>query len=233
MSSAGSGSSSHARPSGAYACARRRASATVNAWFASTITSNASPTAARTAPSRATSSAIVGLPTLSFAPRNPASFAATVSSTSCCDGMVQPPAFGRVDGDFRLRAARGLPQRQSGAPALEVPQRGVDRREREARDRADRRRVRVKEQVLPDRLDAIGVAADESRREVVAQQRDDRRAARADRVRVARALGAVVAADAHDRRFLADERLDRVGALHLRHEVDLQDFDALDAGAHG
>ena len=36
-------------PSGAYACARRSASATVNAWFASTIISKASPTASRTA----------------------------------------------------------------------------------------------------------------------------------------------------------------------------------------
>jgi hypothetical protein len=69
--------------------------------------------------------------------------------------------------------------------------------------------MRVEEEILPDRLDAIGIAADQLRREMVAQQRDDRRAAGADRVRVADAFDAVVAANAHDRRLLRDERLDR------------------------
>ena len=141
---------------------------------------------------------------------------------------VQPAAFGAVDRHARLRAARGLPQRQPRAPAAPVPQRGVDRRQREARDRADRGRVGVEEEVAPDRLDAVGIAADEPGCEMIAQQRDDRRAAGADRVGVARALAAVVAADAHDRRLLAHERLDRVGAQHLRREVDLQDLDGAD-----
>ena len=75
-----------------YACARRHASATVNAWLASTIISNASPTASRTADSRATSSAIDGLPTLILAPRKPCAFAADASSsTSCCAGWCSHP----------------------------------------------------------------------------------------------------------------------------------------------
>ena len=59
-----------------------------------------------------------------------------------------------------------------------------------------------------------------------------------DRVGVAGALRPVVAADAHDRGLLADERLDRVRARHLRRQVDLQHFHAPDlrhpgASRHG
>jgi len=64
-------------------------------------------------------------------------------------GMMQPAAFGRVHGDRRLRAAGHFPQRLPRAPALQVPQRGVDRSEREAGDRADCRRVRMEKQFLP------------------------------------------------------------------------------------
>ncbi len=74
--------------------------------------------------------------------------------------QVKPPAFGRVDGHLGLRAAGRLPQRQCRPLAAQIPQRGVDRGERKARDRADGRRVRVEEEILPDRLDAIGIAAD-------------------------------------------------------------------------
>ena len=141
-------------------------------------------------------------------------------------------AASRLRSCTRARAAaRRRRTFHSGSPArrhLQVPQRGVDRGEREAGDRADRRRVRVEEEVLPDRLDLVGIAADQPRREMIAQQRDHRRAAGADRVRVAGALRAVGAGDAHDRRLLRDERLDRVGAHDLRRQVDLQDLDALD-----
>ena len=56
----------------------------------------------------------------------------------------------------------------------------------------------------------------------------DRTAAGADGVAVAGADRAVVGEDAHDRRLLADEGLDRVGPLHLGYEVHHQHLDALD-----
>jgi hypothetical protein len=37
--------------------------------------------------------------------------------------------------------------------------------------------MRAEKQVAPDRLDRFGLAADEQRREMIAQQRHDRRAA--------------------------------------------------------
>ena len=85
--------------------------------------------------------------------------------------MVEPTALGRVDGHLRLRAAGHLPQRLSGAAALQVPQRGVDRRQREARDRADRGGVRARRTATSRSPRPPGIAADEPRREVVAQQR--------------------------------------------------------------
>ena len=66
---------------------------------------------------------------------------------------------------------------------------------------------------------------------MIPQQRDHRRAAGADRIAVAGTDDAVAGVDAHDRRFLRGERLDRVGA-NFRNKIDLQDFDALDLG-HG
>lgn len=83
--------------------------------------------------------------------------------------MVQPPALGRVHGHAPLRAAGHLPQRLPGAQAAQVPQRGVDRRERDARDGAHGRGMRGEKEILPDRFDLRAVAADEARREMIAQ----------------------------------------------------------------
>ena len=142
--------------------------------------------------------------------------------------MVKPATLGRVHGNGGLGTAGGLPQRLVRAAALQIPQRGVDRSKRKARDRAHRRCVRVEEKIFPQAFDLSRVAPDQARAQMIAQQRDDRRPAGPDRVRVADALRAVAAGDAHDRRFLLDERLDGVGAHDFRWQVDLQDFDALD-----
>ena len=80
----------------------------------------------------------------------------------------------------------------------------------------------------PDRLDVRRAAADQPRCQTIAQQRDHRRAAGADGVAVADAFAAVVALDAHDRRFLRHERLDRVAARDGWRQVDLQDIDGDD-----
>ena len=66
------------------------------------------------------------------------------------------------------------------------------------------------------------------RREVARKQLDDGVAAGADGVGVAGADRAVVGEDADERRLLAGEGLDRVGPLHLGHEVDHEDLDPLD-----
>jgi len=81
-------------------------------------------------------------------------------------------------------------------------------------------------------FDIERVAAEQPRRQVIPQQCDHRRTAGADRVGVAGADDAVAGVNAHHRRFLRGERLDRVGADRLWHKIDLQDFDAHDLG-HG
>ena len=75
---------------------------------------------------------------------------------------------------------------------------------------------------------ALGIAADQARREVIGEQRHDRRAAGADGVAVAGADRAIAVEDAHDRRLLRHEALDRVGALDLGLQVDHHDLDPLD-----
>ncbi len=74
--------------------------------------------------------------------------------------VMQPSALGRVHRHRALRAAGHLPQRQRGAPAAQVPQRRVDRGQRQAGDRAHRGRMGVEEQALPQPLDLGGVLAD-------------------------------------------------------------------------
>ncbi len=142
--------------------------------------------------------------------------------------VVQPAALRRVHRDFHLSATRQFPQRFARALASQVPQRGVDRSKCQAGDRSDRRRVRREKEILPDRLDLRGVAADEPRHQMIAQQRHDRRAPGADRVRIAHAHRSVVTRDSHERRFLRDEGLDRVGAHDLRWQIDLQDLHNFD-----
>ena len=71
--------------------ARRSASARSKAWLASTMMRKSSPTASRTARSRALSSAIDGLPILTFAPVKPAFFIATASDTRLSAGNCSHP----------------------------------------------------------------------------------------------------------------------------------------------
>ena len=71
-------------------------------------------------------------------------------------GPMFPHAYTRPEfAEGMLRALRA-----------KVPERGVDRGEREARDRADGGGVRRKEEVLPDGLDFTRITADEARRQV-------------------------------------------------------------------
>ena len=78
------------------------------------------------------------------------------------DAQMQPAAFGRIDRDGSLRATRGAPQRLAVAPAAPVPQGGIDRGEREARDRADAGGVGREQQIAPELLDTCRVATDEA-----------------------------------------------------------------------
>ena len=141
---------------------------------------------------------------------------------------MQPAAFGGVERAAIGGAAGDDPERQLAPPASEIPKRGVDRGQREGGNRADRRRVGGVFQFPPDRLDPLGVLADEPRREMVGDEAHHRRAAGPDRVAVARPGGAVAVGNRHDRRLLRDEALDGVGALDLGRDVDQPQFDALD-----
>jgi len=101
---------------------------------------------------------------------------------------MQPTALGRIDGHLGAGAARQLPQRQAEILAAPVPQCRVNRRQRQTRDGAHMGGVSVKEQVLPNPLDAIRILSDETRQEMISQQGDDRRAPGADGVRIAHAF---------------------------------------------
>jgi hypothetical protein len=109
-----------------------------------------------------------------------------------------------------------------------VPQRRVHAGQGQAGDGANRRGVGVKEQVLPDRLDVQRVAPEQARRQVVMQQRHDRRAPGTNGVRVARGLNAVAAAQCQQNGFLRHEGLDGVGAHHFGRQVDLPQADGVD-----
>jgi len=91
----------------------------------------------------------------------------------------------------------------------------------------------MKEQIAPDRFVLCRIAADQPRHQMIVQQRDDRRTARADRVCIARPAAAVTTADRQQNGFLHNERLDGVRAPHFGLKVDLPDFDVFDCGHVG
>ena len=142
--------------------------------------------------------------------------------------VVQPPAFGVVDGNARLCAAGRDMQRRSGALAAKVPKRDVDGRQRQAHCRADRVGMGVEEEALPDILDHRRVPPEQPWRHVIAQERHDGGAAGSDRVAVTGAVSSVVREDAHDRRLLLGKSLNGVAAHHLWCQIDLADLHARD-----
>jgi hypothetical protein len=91
----------------------------------------------------------------------------------------------------------------------------------------------VEKQVFPDCLDRNRVAAEQTGGEVIVQQRQYRRTASADRVCITGPGALFVVDDSDQQRFLPHERLDRVGAYHLRLQVDLTQFNAPDPAHSG
>ena len=90
----------------------------------------------------------------------------------------------------------------------------------------------AKNRLFQMRLDLERVAADQARRQVVAAAAPRPTSRRCRSCSCSRCRSGRRRCDAHHRRFLRDEGLDGVGALHLGREVDLQDIDARDFG-HG
>ena len=145
-------------------------------------------------------------------------------------GNMQPTALGRIKRDRTLAAACQPPKRQTGVAAAEVPKRGINGGHGQGSDRPDRRGVSDIEQVAPETFDFFGLPTNQIRSKGFLQQTYDRRSAGSDRVTVARSRLAILVRDPDDRGFLADEGLDGVGALHLRRQVDQEDFDGCDPG---
>lgn len=143
---------------------------------------------------------------------------------------VEPPALGRVDRHRGLRAPGHAPQRQRRAAAAQVPERGIHGGEREGGDRAHGGRVGAEEEVAPDALDLLRLAAEEARHQRLAQKAHHRGAAGADGVGVAGARRPVGVRDRDERRLLAHEALDRVGPDDLRRQVHHAKLHAGDAG---
>ena len=135
---------------------------------------------------------------------------------------VEPAAFGGVKRDAGLRAAGHAVQRLLCAVAFQIPKGGINRGQCQRGDCADRGRMGQKQQVAPDAFNLGRLAPDQRGDQGVLQKRHDRRPAGADGIAVAGAHHAIRVGDPHDGGFLTDKALDRVGALHLRHQIDHQ-----------
>ena len=149
------------------------------------------------------------------------------------DRQVQPAALGVVERHITAEAAGEAPQRQSGALRRDIPQGGVDCGEGERGDRAGRGGAGRGEQAVPDRLDAIGLLADQQVEQVVAQHRQHRAPPCADRVGVAAAVQAVAGVQFDEDRLLLDEALHGVGALRFDGDIDEEGASIGDRGGHG
>src|SRR6185312_10598758 len=85
-----------------------------------------------------------------------------------------------------------------------------------------------KEQSLPNFLHHFSVTTKQPRHHTVPQNPDDRGSAGANRITVTRALRPVVGPDADHRGFLFTECLNGIAPQHLRHQINLENFNARD-----
>ena len=124
----------------------------------------------------------------------------------------------------RIEAAEQPPQRRVEAPRLQVPQRDVACRYRQAHRTAAAAEMQVPPHLLPQRLDLFGVGAEQHRTQALIDQRVHRGTAGAHGVGVADTLGAVGVAQAH-----RDQLEMRDGAVGGVRQRDRQS-DAIEAG---
>ena len=102
--------------------------------------------------------------------------------------QMQPTALGGVYRQSGLRTTQQLPQRQAQAARAPIPQGGINTGQSQAGDCAHCCGVGMEEKVFPDGFNLQRIATQQPGCKVIAKQRHHRRAARADGVRVARAL---------------------------------------------
>jgi hypothetical protein len=126
----------------------------------------------------------------------------------------------RVAGHARAEAAEQPPERRSLPPRPQVPQRDVHRRDREGLGAAPPAVVERPPHRLPERLDVLGLAADEPRGQIAREQRVHRGAAGTHGVRVAHALRAVGVAQADGHQLEAlDDPVGGVGERHRQRDA--------------
>src|SRR5262249_15185085 len=106
---------------------------------------------------------------------------------------VDPAGITRYTG---IEAPKQTKQRKVHAPRLEVPQRDVERGEREHRGSATPTIVQTPPDMMPDAFSVIGFVAFYQLRDFAPENIGDRAAIPADSVGVANALGTVGIADA-------------------------------------
>ena len=106
------------------------------------------------------------------------------------DGKIEIDAAG-ITGHAGVEAAEQTEQRQTGAPRLQVPQRDIERRQRQHRWPAAPAVVQGPPDVMPDRLGVVGFPAFDQFGDLAPEDIRDRAAIAADGVGVADAFGAV------------------------------------------
>ena len=129
---------------------------------------------------------------------------------------VEPAAVGVVRLDFfRRGAAEQFPQRQFRRLRLQIPERDVDRAQRQVRDAraADPVNFRLPVEFLPERAHLARVFADEQRAEAVDDAIDDQPVGRQVRVRPGKPVAdaAVVRVDRHAGRAPVGQLVRAVG----------------------
>ena len=163
--------------------------------LASAISGKPSPRCLRIACTRATSDARSGRPTFILMARKPLARLSSVCCSSASTRQIEIDAAG-IAGHAGIEAAEQTPQRQTGAPRLQVPQRDVERRQRQHGRPAAPAIMQPPPDMMPDRLDVVGLAALDQLGDLAPQDVGDRAAVAADRVGVADAFGAIGIADA-------------------------------------
>jgi len=119
--------------------------------------------------------------------------------------------------------------RDDDSADTELGQGGVDGGQGQTGDGTHMGCVSVKEQVLPNLLNSIRVVPDETRQQMVSQQGDNGRAARANGVRIAHAFRAIAALQTHHGRLLTNKALDGIDPTNGWREVNQAQRGAFDA----
>ena len=133
---------------------------------------------------------------------------------------MQPAPLSGVHRNRIFRPTQHFIKWQIGPLAPQIPQRDINRRQCQRRNRAHRRGMNRKQQITPDTTNFFCVLADQLINQIVAQKGHHRTATLSDRIAIPKPRDPVTVGDLDKGRLLAVKRLDRISAPNHGRQIN-------------